>query len=113
MVKASPHWVIFNELGELILADLSKEGYKETARAMLMDPTSPGMGRKVIWSHPAFANKCVFARNDKQLICVSLEDPATATAAAAAPPAPAAEKPAPAPTPTAPSTPAEDAAPTK
>lgn len=85
MVKASPHWVIFNELGELILADLSKEGYKETARAMLMDPTSPGMGRKVIWSHPAFAEKCVFARNDKQLICVSLaaETPPAADGAAA------------------------------
>ena len=72
LVKASPHWVIFNELGELILADLDRKGYKESSRAMLLDPTSPGMGRKVIWSHPAFADKCVFVRNDKQLICVSL-----------------------------------------
>jgi len=26
----------------------------------------------VWWSHPAFANRCVFARNDKELVCVSL-----------------------------------------
>jgi hypothetical protein len=26
----------------------------------------------VVWSHPAFANRCVFARNDKEMVCVSL-----------------------------------------
>jgi hypothetical protein len=26
----------------------------------------------VVWSHPAFANRCVYARNDKELVCVSL-----------------------------------------
>jgi hypothetical protein len=26
----------------------------------------------VVWSHPAFAGRCVFARNDKELVCVSL-----------------------------------------
>lgn len=72
LVKASPHWVIFNELGELVLADLTRGGYKETGRVLILEPTSPGMGRKVIWSHPAFAEKCVFARNDQQLVCVSL-----------------------------------------
>jgi hypothetical protein len=30
------------------------------------------MGRPVVWSHPAFADKCLFARNDKELVCVSL-----------------------------------------
>ena len=30
------------------------------------------MGRPVVWSHPAFARKCVFARNDKKLVCISL-----------------------------------------
>lgn len=71
-VKASPNWVLFNELGELILADLSKEGYKESGRAKLLEPTSPGMGRKVVWSHPAFADKSVFVRNDVEMVCVSL-----------------------------------------
>ena len=71
MVKASPHWVLFNELGELILADLTKEGYKETGRAKLLEPSSPGMGRSVVWTHPAFAEKSVFIRNDRELIRVS------------------------------------------
>ena len=29
-------------------------------------------GRKVIWSYPAFANRSVYARNDREIICVSL-----------------------------------------
>ena len=29
-------------------------------------------GRKVVWSHPAFANQCAFIRNDKELVCVNL-----------------------------------------
>lgn len=64
--------MLFNELGELILAGLTKEGYKENSRAKLLEPTSPGMGRKVIWSHPAFADKSVFVRNDVEMVCVSL-----------------------------------------
>jgi hypothetical protein len=33
------------------------------------------MNRKpddVLWSHPAFANKCMYLRNDKEIICVNL-----------------------------------------
>jgi len=30
-------------------------------------------GRDVVWSHPAFAQKSFFARNQKEIICVSLE----------------------------------------
>ena len=71
-VKAKPHWILFNELGELILADLKREGYIEISRAKLLETTSPGIGRSVIWSHPAFAEKCAFLRNDAELICVSL-----------------------------------------
>jgi hypothetical protein len=38
----------------------------------MLEPTSEAMGRTVVWSYPAFAQKCVFARNDKELICVDL-----------------------------------------
>jgi outer membrane protein assembly factor BamB len=72
MVRTPQEWVLFNDAGELILANMSASGYKETARASILSPETPGMGRKVVWSHPAFANKCVFARNDKELVCVSL-----------------------------------------
>ena len=72
MVKTPQQWVIFNDGGELILADLSPTGYKEASRAKILSADTLSMGRNVVWSHPAFANKCVFARNDKELICVSL-----------------------------------------
>ena len=31
-------------------------------------------GRDVVWSHPAFANKKMFARNDKEFVCVDLSE---------------------------------------
>jgi len=38
----------------------------------LLDPTSAAFGRDVLWSHPAFANRSIYLRNDKEIICVSL-----------------------------------------
>lgn len=61
-----------NEHGELILARLSPRGYEEISRARLLDPTNRDAGRPVVWSHPAFANRSVYWRNDKELVCVSL-----------------------------------------
>lgn len=72
-VKTGSGWVIFNDQGELILADINREGYRERSRARILEPLTPGMGRKVIWSHPAFAHRCVFARNDREIVCISLE----------------------------------------
>lgn len=68
-------YVLFNERGELILADITPKGYSEIGRAKILEPTNtmaPPAGRKVIWSHPAFANRSVYARNDRELVCVSL-----------------------------------------
>ena len=61
-----------NEKGDLIIARLTPKGYEEISRTHLLEPTGNAMGRKVVWSHPAFANRCMYARNDKELICVSL-----------------------------------------
>jgi outer membrane protein assembly factor BamB len=63
---------IFSETGDLILADLSREAYHERGRMHLLAATNECFGREVVWSHPAFAGRCVFARNDEELICVSL-----------------------------------------
>jgi outer membrane protein assembly factor BamB len=70
--KGSRRVFIHNEQGELILAELSGEGYHELGRSLLIEPTEPVQRRMTVWSHPAFANRCVFARNDKELICVEL-----------------------------------------
>jgi outer membrane protein assembly factor BamB len=42
------------------------------SRAKLLEPTGVYGARDVVWSHPAFANRCVYARNDKELVCASL-----------------------------------------
>ena len=41
-------------------------------RAHLLEPTGTAAGRAVLWSHPAFANRRAYARNDKEIICVDL-----------------------------------------
>jgi outer membrane protein assembly factor BamB len=73
LVKNGDLFYLFNETGHLIIARLSPKGYDELARAKILEPTSKAFGRDVVWSHPAFANRCVYARNDKELVCVSLE----------------------------------------
>jgi hypothetical protein len=72
LVPQGDRFVLFTDGGDLILAELSPKGYKEVDRARLLEPTHGARGRTVVWSHPAFARKCVFARNDKELVCASL-----------------------------------------
>ena len=72
LVKHKDRFFLFNDSGDLILAKLSPERYEELDRVHVLEPTNKAMGRDVVWSHPAFAEKCMFARNDKKLICVSL-----------------------------------------
>lgn len=65
---------ISNERGELIIARLSRRGYEEISRAKLLEPTTAQLRRRdgVTWSHPAFAYRHVFARNDRELVCSDL-----------------------------------------
>ncbi len=65
---------MFNERGELIIARLTPEGFQEISRAKLIEPTTDQLRRRdgVTWSHPAFAYRHVFARNDRELVCASL-----------------------------------------
>ena len=72
LVKNGARYFLFNEKGDLIIAQLSPRGYTEISRAHLLEPTNPDPGRLVVWSHPAFADRCVFARNDREIICASL-----------------------------------------
>lgn len=72
IVKNGDRCFLFSETGELIIAKLTSEKYEEISRAHLLDPTNRDPGRPVVWSHPAFANKSVYARNDQEIVCVSL-----------------------------------------
>ena len=73
-VRHNDEYWLFNERGELIIARLAKDGYHEISRAKLIAPTTEQLRQRggVCWSHPAFANRCVFARNDEELVCGNL-----------------------------------------
>lgn len=78
-VKHDDRWIVFNDLGELILCRFKRSGYEEIDRTLLLEPTtSAGFGprrfadAKVNWGHPAFADKHVFVRNDREIVSISL-----------------------------------------
>lgn len=72
LVKNGDRFFLMSETGHLVIARLSPKGYDEISRAKLLEPTGKALGGPRLWSHPAFAQKCVFARNDKEIVCVSL-----------------------------------------
>jgi outer membrane protein assembly factor BamB len=72
LVRHGERYFLFSETGDLIIAKLSPAEYEEVSRAHLLDPTGESFGRQVVWSHPAFANKSCYARNDKEIVCVDL-----------------------------------------
>ena len=79
MVQHEDRVFINNDRGDLIIARLTPEGYEELDRTPLIAPTSrPGNRREltyVNWSHPAYANRHIIARNDEEIISASLAAP--------------------------------------
>ncbi len=73
-VRHGEKYFMFNERGELLIAKLSPRGFEEISRTKVLEPTTAQLNQRggVCWSHPAFANRCLFARNDDELVCVSL-----------------------------------------
>jgi len=76
IVRHGDRFFINNDRGDLIIAKLSPEGYREISRTKLIAPTTnPGNRRQlsaVNWSQPAYANKHIIARNDQEIISASL-----------------------------------------
>ncbi len=68
---------MFNERGELLIAKLSPDGFEELDRTKLIEPTREQLNRRggVCWSHPAYAYRHVFVRNDAELRCFDLSVP--------------------------------------
>jgi outer membrane protein assembly factor BamB len=60
-----------------VLARFDPEGYRELSRAHLIAPTLGQLNQRggVAWSHPAFAQGQVFARNDEELVCAGIRLP--------------------------------------
>ena len=89
-VKHEDRFFVYNENGDLIIAQFSPEGFVELDRTHLLNPTSrSGYGgsragsrvrashgnsdRLVVWAHPAFANRHLVLRNDEEIIRVSMD----------------------------------------
>lgn len=64
--------LLFTDRGDLILARLTADGYQEVGRFHLLDPTADFGQKKMAWVPPAYSGQRAFARNDKELVCVSL-----------------------------------------
>jgi outer membrane protein assembly factor BamB len=69
--QAGRYWM-WNDQGELILAKLNPQGYEEISRTKLLPTIENTRGRDVLWCAPAFAQRCAYMHNGKELICVSL-----------------------------------------
>lgn len=72
IIRHHDRFFLCNERGDLILATLAPGGYAELGRAKLIEPTTNAGKRMVVWSHPAFAERGIFARNDREIIRVDL-----------------------------------------
>jgi len=72
LIAQGDRFFLPNEKGDLLIARLTPKGCEPIDRAHILEPTSSLGNRKVVWSHPAFANKSMYARNDKEIVCVSL-----------------------------------------
>lgn len=75
MVRNGDRYFINNDRGDLIIAALSPQGYREISRTRLLEPTSAASRREmkaVLWSHPAYANGHIVARNDKEIVRADL-----------------------------------------
>ncbi len=89
-VQHEDRYFVYNENGDLIIAQFTPEGYVELDRTHLLNPTSrSGYGgsragsrsrfshgqsdRLVVWAHPAFANRHIVLRNDEEIIRVSMD----------------------------------------
>jgi outer membrane protein assembly factor BamB len=77
IVRNGDVFFLNNDRGELIIADLTPQGYHELGRAQLIKPTTPGAGARqlggVNWVIPAYADKHIIIRNDQEILRASLE----------------------------------------
>jgi outer membrane protein assembly factor BamB len=55
--------LILNTPGELLLVELTPRGLRSLGKAAVVGRT---------WAHPGFADGCVFARTDSEIVCVPL-----------------------------------------
>lgn len=66
--ETGPRTLFATEHGDLIVGDLTPAGFKLISKSHLLDPTNTDARRPVLWSQPAYANRSIYWRNDKELV---------------------------------------------
>jgi outer membrane protein assembly factor BamB len=74
IVKQEDRFWMFTEHGELVIAEMDRDGFRELDRTKVIEPSNTAFGRDVVWSMPAFASKHAYIRNDAEIICVDLAE---------------------------------------
>ncbi len=74
IVEQGGRYWFWNDHGELMIATLSPDGVRITSKAKLLEPTENTRGRDVHWCHPAFANRCAWVHNGRELLCLDLAE---------------------------------------
>jgi len=70
--EPSGRYLLFGETGLLTIATMNADGFESHGQMKVLEPTQTGSGRKVVWTHPAYANQTAYVRNDKELVAVDL-----------------------------------------
>jgi len=71
-IGSTDRYLLMSETGDLIIATLTADGYHEHGRFRAVEPTGEAFGRDVVWSHPAYADRTAFIRNDEEVVAVDL-----------------------------------------
>ena len=71
-IGSTNRYFIMSEVGDLVMARLTPEKFESLGRFHVLEPTGEAFGRDVVWSHPAYSQRTMFARNDKEIVAVDL-----------------------------------------
>jgi outer membrane protein assembly factor BamB len=71
-IADTDRYLVMSETGDLQIARLTEQGYEDLGRFRVLEPTGECFGRSVVWSHPAYANRTAYIRNDKEIVAVDL-----------------------------------------
>ncbi len=72
IVKNGDQFFLFNEGGDLIIADLTPKGYEEISRAAFIGTSQQRSRPAGGLVSPGICQSCVYARNDNEIICANL-----------------------------------------
>ena len=71
-IRDTDRYLLMSETGDLHMARMTPAGYEDLGRFHVLERTGHAFGRDVVWSHPAYANRAAYIRNDKEIVAVDL-----------------------------------------